>query len=343
MPLELRWRNGIAYLCGSIGGKRLRKSLGTRNTKIAASIAAEEAARLQRAEIYGIENEASFAEACIQYLENLSEGSANASYLTPVIKEIGKHKLAKIKPGQIQVLAKKLYPNLKPQTWNRYVIVPVSAVINFAHGLGMCPPIRIKRFSPRDEKKKTAITREWIDKFREHALTPHLAAYALFLHTTAARSTEAILLRPADLDLEKRYGTSATVTKTGHRREFWLTQEMADELKRLPPKQIGWGKHKGELRIFGWADCKGPIEPWKETCKRAGLEYVSPYEAGRHSFATEGITRQERSPVMVAKIGNWSDTRTLLKNYAHPENMEAFVEDVYGQKKVVSERLKVVK
>jgi integrase len=240
------------------------------------------------------------------------------------------------------MLAKKLYPNLKPQTWNRYVIVPVSAVINFAHGLGMCSPIRIKRFKARDEAKKVAVAREWIDQFRQHATTPHLAAYALFLHTTAARSTEAIMLRPDNLDLDKRYGVSATVTKTGHRREFWLTQEMADELKRLQPKQIRWGKYAGEWRVFGWADCKGPIEPWKATCKRAGLEYVTPYEAGRHSFATEGITRQERSAVMVAKVGNWQDTRTLLKNYAHPEQWDKFVEDVYGQKKPIRERIKTV-
>jgi hypothetical protein len=138
------------------------------------------------------------------------------------------------------------------------------------------------------------------------------------------------MLRPSDLDLDRRRGLSATKTKTGHRREFWLTEEMAEELRCLPPKRIRWGKYKDELRVFGWADCKGPIEPWKETCRRAGLEYVTPYEAGRHSFATEGITRQARSPVMVAKLGNWGDTRALLKNYAHPEKMEKFVEEVYG-------------
>ncbi len=251
-------------------------------------------------------------------------------------------RLAAIKPGQIRALAKKLYPGLKPQTWNRQVIVPVSAVMNHAHDLGMCPLIRIKRFSPQDEKIKRAIDREWIDQFRAHATTPYVAAYALFLHTTAARSTEAIRLRPCDLDLEKRHGFSPVKTKTGNRRQFWLTEEMAEELRCLPPKALKWGKHKGEARIFGWADCKGPIEPWKETCRRAGLGYVTPYEAGRHSFATEGITRQERNPVMVAKVGNWSDTKVLLKNYAHPEKMEQFAEEVYGRKLTPKTRLKVV-
>lgn len=338
MSLKLQWRGGVAYVSGTINGERVRKSLGTRDPKIAAARKAEEEARLQRAAIYGVEQEATFAEACIHYLKHQAPAR---HYLTPIIKKIGNTKLAHIKAGQIRALAKELYPGRKPQTWNRQVIVPVSAVMNHAHDVGLCSPMRIRRFAAEDEQVKQAIDREWIDRFRAHAVTPYVAAYALFLHTTAARSTEAIRLRPKDLDLDKRHGVSAVKTKMGGRREFWLTEEMAEELRRLPPKHIRWGKYKGEMRVFGWADCKGPIEPWKETCRRAGLDYVTPYEAGRHSFATEGITRQERNPVMVAKIGNWKDTRTLLKNYAHPEKMAQFAEEVYGRKPQ-PKRLKVV-
>lgn len=327
MSLRIHWRNGVAYLHGTIAGQRVRQSLGTRDPKIASARKAEEEARRNRAAIYGIENEVSFAEACIPYLEHQAP---RVHYLEPILREIGNIKLSAIKPGQIRILAKKLYPGCKPQTLNRQVVVPVSAVINYAHDLGWCPPIRIKRFPVENETIKRAINREWIDTFRAHALTPHLAAYALFLHTTAARPTEAIMLTPTELDLDQRYGMSRTITKNGSRREFWLTEEMAEELKRLPPKRIGWGQYAGELRIFGWADCKGPIEPWKKACRSAGLDYVSPYEAGRHSFATEAITRQNKNPVMVAKVGNWKDTRTLLKNYAHPEDMGRFVEEVYG-------------
>lgn len=329
MALELRWRRGIAYIHGTIDGQRIRKSLGTRDPKIAAAKKAEEEARRQRASIYGIEHEATFAEACIQYLK---DQAPTRHYLTPIIHSLGKLKLAQIKPGAVRSLAKQLYPNAKPQTWNRQVLVPVSAVINFAHDLGMCGPIRIKRFAPEDEAIRRAIDRDWIDQFRAHAVTPYIAAYALFLHTTAARPTEACRLDPKDLDLDNRYGVSSIKTKTGSRREFWLTEEMAEELKRLPPKKIRWGQFKGQWRVFGWSDCCRPIEPWKETCRRAGLAYVTPYEAGRHSFATEGVTRQNQNVVMVAKIGNWKDTRTLLKHYAHPEDMSGFAERVFGTK-----------
>jgi integrase len=342
MSLKIEWRNGVAYLHGTIDHKRIRKSLGTRDPQVAARKKAEEEARLQRAAIYGVEHEATFADACVQYLEHQAP---RRHYLKPILHKIGMVKLAQIKPGLIKKIARELYPRCKPQTLNRYVIVPVSAVMNHAHDLGMCPPIRIRRLKPEDEKIKIAVTREWIDRFRAHAVTPYHAAYALFVHTTAARSTEAMMLRPQDLNLETRHGFSAVKTKTGNRREFWLTEEMAEELKRLPPKQIRKGQYKGEWRVFGWSDCMGPIPGWHETCRRAGLDYVSPYEAGRHSFATEAVTRQSQNVVMTAKVGNWADPRVLLKNYAHPEDMAGFADRVFGSHSTqpTTKNLKIIK
>ena len=328
MSLKLKWRDGVAYIHGTIEGKRIRRSLGTRDPKIAEALKAKEEARLWRAATYGIEHEATFAEACVHYLK---AQSPKRNYLVPIIRKIGKQRLANIKPGQIRMLAKELYPQAKPQTWNRQVIAPVCAVINFAHEIGLCHPVRIKRFTPKDEKIKRAVDRAWINRFRAHA-SPHMAAYALFIHTTAARPSEALLLRPQDLDLDNQMGLSRIATKNGSFRQFWLTEEMANELKTLPPRKILFGKYCGELRLFGWHDGSGVARLWRRTCEAAGLEYVTPYEAGRHSFATEAITRQDRNVVMVAKTGNWKNTATLLKNYAHPEDIKTFVEEVYGAK-----------
>ena len=74
-------RGGVAYIHGTINGERIRKSLGTRNPKIAAARKAEEEARLQRAAIYGIAQEATFAEACIQYLKHQAP---TRHYLEPI-------------------------------------------------------------------------------------------------------------------------------------------------------------------------------------------------------------------------------------------------------------------
>lgn len=326
MSLRIRWRDGVAQLNGTIRGQRIRKSLGTRDPKVADAFRAQEEARLWRAATYGAENEATFADACILYLKHQAPKN---HYLTRIIPKLGKTKLGRITSGHVRILAMELYPNAKPQTRNRQVLAPISAVMHFAHDLGLGPLTRIKRFAPVDEKVKRAVDRAWIDQFRAHA-GPHMAACALFLHTTAARTGEALLLRPQELDLANATGWSRKATKNGVRRKFWLTGEMTEELKHLPPRAILYGPHKGELRIFGWHDKSGFARAWRATCVAAGLDYVTPHEAGRHSFATEAITRQERNPVMVAKIGNWKNTTVLMKNYAHPENLEAFVEEVYG-------------
>lgn len=328
MSLKLKWRRGIAYIHGTIDGERIRKSLGTRDPQIAEARRAQEEARQWRAATYGIENEATFADACLLYLKHQTPRD---HYLAKILPRIGKQKLAKITAGQVRMLASELYPDAKPQTRNRQVLVPVSAVINFAHEAGLCAPIRIKAFKPFDEKLKRAIDRDWLDRFRAHA-SPHAAACALFLHTTAARTTEALLLRPQDMDLENCRGWSRAATKNGARRQFWLTRELANELKRLPPLPIKRGAYKGELRLFGWHSKSAFWQEWVQTVERAGIDYVTPHEAGRHSFATEAITRQERNPVAVAKIGNWKSVAVLMKNYAHPEQLEAFVEEVYGAK-----------
>jgi integrase len=352
MSFELKWRGGVAYLCGTLNGRRIRKSLGTRDPQVAAHLKAQSEARLIRASIYGEEQEATFADAYILYHKL---GKDERGYLGPIIKKLGKLKLKDITPARVRGIAKEIYPDAKPQTWNRYVIVPASAVINNAHQHGLCPPIRIKRFKAVDPRKRIPVTREWIDTFRTAALEryagdhenlgPRLAAYALFMFTTAARPSEAVELRPFHFKLDERKGESARPTKNGDRRPFYLTEEMADELRRLPATKLRWGKHAGQLRVFGWADCKGPIGPWKEVCKHAGLEYREPYEAGRHSFATEAVTRQERNVVESAKVGNWKDPGVLLKNYAHSVRPGEFAEEVFGSKtsQQHSKNLKIVK
>lgn len=67
-----------------------------------------------------------------------------------------------------------------------------------------------------------------------------------------------------------------------------------------------------------------------------------PYEGGRHSFATEAVTRQERNVVSAAAVGNWKDPSVLLRNYAHPERLDDFAEDVFGKGVKGKKGLKIV-
>src|SRR5262245_45030850 len=115
MPLEIKWRGGIAYLHGTIESRRIRKSARTRDPEIAEIKRVETEARLVKAALYGAEAEATFADACVLYLE----GGKSSRYVAAILKRLKRRRLATIKPGDLKSLAREMYPDAKPATRNR--------------------------------------------------------------------------------------------------------------------------------------------------------------------------------------------------------------------------------
>jgi integrase len=323
MPLHLVWRNGIAYLHGTVAGQRVRRSTKTRNCEIAEHIRVETEARLTKASLYGPENEATFADASLLYLE----AGKSKRYVAPLIKAFGKRRLATIKPGEVKMLATKLYPGAKAATLNRSVLKPVRAIVNFANQHGLCPPMRVKGYyEPLVERP--AADRAWIDQFRTHASDQRLRVLCLFMYVTAARLGESMNLEPAHLELDKKRAVGPP-TKNGDPGIYYLTDELVAELRLLQPRRIHYGR--GPLRVFGWAGKQGPMKAWRKTCKRAGIPYLSPHEAGRHGFGTETIVRQRLDVVTAAKLGRWRDPTLLLRRYAHARELRETAEIVFGR------------
>jgi integrase len=234
--------------------------------------------------------------------------------LAPIIKEIGAVRLRDITPVTVKGLARKLYPNVKPQSLNTLVLAPVSAVMNAAHQHGLCAPIKIKRFSAKNVRIARAIDRDWLDQFMRHA-DPHLAALALFQFTTGARPNEACALRPDQLDLERGVALS-DATKNGKRRVFYLDPEMVAILRNLPPVTVKKGRHTGELRVFGYSHPQSLLSPWTRICKAAGLDYRTRYESGRHSCLTNLIVEHGADVSTAARLANVTP-QVALKHYVH--------------------------
>ena len=319
MPLKIVWRKGIAQVHGTLGGSRIRESLGTSDPKEAERKLVQIQSRLHRAEVFGEASVTTFASACSLYLEQ----GGDATYLKPIIEAFGMRLLSSIKPGEIHDLAKKIKPDAKASTRNRHVVVPCRAVINFAAERGLCPHIRVKGFK---EAKviRHAVDREWIDKFMAHAPHRHLGLLALFMFTTGARISEAVRLTPGDVDLT---GLKATLgkTKNGNPRVYHLTRELADQMRALPPKLV----RDGSWRVFGYLTRNAPQEAWEATIKRAKLPYACRHEAGRHSFATQMIVRSGKDIKTTMDLGGWESAASVMK-YVHSENLEAVAEDVFG-------------
>lgn len=232
-------------------------------------------------------------------------------------------------------LGHQLKPNVSTDTMWREVVSPIRAVINNAHDLGKCPPIRVKRY-PEKERiqqdvlrgkqsrvERTASDKNWIDSFCASA-DPYNAALARFMFETAARIEQAVSLRPKDIDTaQNRVWIKG---QKGHP-DQWVTvsEQMMAELANLPPKRPK-NRKTGELmepRVFGYGSSTGYNSRWKTICKQAGIPYLSAHPAGRHGFFTELTVRQGVDPVEAAKAGRWADVTLPMRIYAHAEQNEA--------------------
>lgn len=328
--LKLHQRGGIWHIRGTVAGRRIRQSTGTRDRDTAERIRAETEAREHRVALYGPQHEATFADAALLY----QQAGKPRRYLAPLIVRLGKRRLDTITGGDLKALARLLYPAAKPATWNRSVIKPARAVINFAAESGLCHPIRVKRFKEAGVIRQ-AVDRAWIDALRAGArealsgdVAERISTLALLMFTTGMRLGECVALAPGHLDLpNRRILLPTTITKTDEPRIVWLTQEVADELARLPVKLTHYGR--GRPSVFGWSCIRGPQMPWRRACAAAGIPYRLRHEAGRHSFATEMIVRRGIDIKTTAEMGGWKDARVLL-GYTHAEDMASVAERVFG-------------
>lgn len=334
MPLKIIDRDGIWHLHGTIAGRRLRQSTGTRDRALAEDIRIATEARLARERHYGPAHETTWAEACLLYVD----AGRSRTYLSRILPEIGKRSIASLKPGDIRAMAQRLYPTQKAATRNRCAIVPAVAVINHAADCGLCPPIKVRRF-PEPRVLRQASDRAWIDAFRAEA-SPHLGLMALFSFVTGARAGECIGLRPSDLDLDAKVAT-AQRTKNGDPRVYYLTDELVRELRLLPPRRVRYGR--GELRVFGFANHRSFYTAWDRAIERAGIARLTFHEAGRHGFGTEMIVRRRQDVVTTARLGHWKDPRVLLERYAHTADLGAVAERIFGMKLPQTGKVKRVK
>lgn len=306
--LKVVWRGGVAYATGNVAGERVRKSLGTRDPATAEELRAQYEARLWKRHSYGEEAIRTFEEAAVEYLS----AGGEARFLKPIIRYFRGRALGTIKPEELKRAARAILPDRKPATWNRDVLSPAKAVINHAAELGWCHHIRVKGFPVARVLRKPA-GRDWLDAMMARAEAdglPHLAACLLFMWQTGTRVSEAARVLPAHVDLKQRI-VLLEATKTGEWEPCHITQEMVIRLANLPMTEAE--------PVFGYASRYGIYRRMKAVCERAGLPWIPPHQAGRHSFAThalaDGATIKE-----VMEGGRWKSARMVLETYAHAEH-----------------------
>ncbi len=280
-----------------------------------------------------------------------------AQDLTKILLYLGDRPAAEIMPQEVRNLGAVLYPDGSTDSWQRHVVTPVRAVINNAHDLGKCPPIRIKAYTKPERLRqdrirgkqsrveKTPGSWEWLLAFRTKA-NRYQCAMALFMFETGARISQAASMTTDDLDLPN---ARVWMPEAKGMEAQWVTisNDLVTELANLPARRPRKGPHgtrqpKGH-RVFGYAGRNGVYKAWKTACKRAGIEEIMPHAAGRHGFATEMLVRQKLDARAVAKGGRWSDLALMQKTYMHDEGSTQKIQEALRTGRVQASALKPVK
>jgi integrase len=313
--LQPSLRGKVYYAVGSVGGQRIRKSLGTRDKQRAEELCAHLEAALWRRHTFGEEAVRTFEEAALSYME----AGGERKYLPPIIRRFKGHLLASIKPGEIREAARVLYPEAKGSTRNRHVIVPARAVINHGASLGWCQPIRVANF-PTEKTRRTAVGRDWIDSFLRQAdvdKLPHLAAAVLFTWQTGARASEVSRVLPEHVNLHERT-ILLERTKTEWR-VCHISRELMLRLANLPTRDATSVRlfeqtrdcppHEGSLPE-GWHSFRLASPEWPPQLCDQCAGHGSYGEAGDGSWRVEIGSARPRNLCPCRRSGE-SDCRPL--------------------------------
>lgn len=317
-----------------IEDKQRKRSTGLTSKKQAQEEADSFVARIKLAKQRGFDADLKLVEAIIAY-----EADGKSPRFLDKISEQWGHLLVKdIRPSWVRSHAKDIYPSAIPSTLNRQVITPVQSVINHAFQSQDGRQIKIEKFEVKDVKKKSAVDGLWHEKFAEHALSPGMAAMARFMYETAARISEAIRVKPQDIDIDTRT-VNLTKTKTKPRLAR-ISQPMADMLADL--MEMPRVRHRTDKKkvngVFGYASRHAVYNGWKTACDRAGISYAPPHSSGRVSFATELVVRKGVDPVTAAKLGGWASPKVMMDTYAKADDGHAVVDSIFGAPSVFMEQ-----
>lgn len=303
MPLTIFKRGDIYHYRGTVAGRRLRGSTGTKDKKTAQRIAAEIETRQWKGHLDGPEAVLTFAQAAILY----RKAGKSDRFLDRVEVYWKDAPVKNITSGAVRNAAITLYPNAKGSTRNRHVIVPTQAIINYAAELELCRPLKVTRFTSETKKKKP-ITWRWVQCFMANS-NPHLGALCCIMFLTGARVSEAINVRWRDVDFQAR----RVLIKQG---KLGGTERFA----HMPPELIVaianiQSDRDPDAKVFKYSTRDTAKPQWNKAIKRAGIEYLT-YHSCRHGFAT-ALLHKKIDPITVSKLGGWKSAQHVFDTYGH--------------------------
>lgn len=139
-------------------------------------------------------------------------------------------------------------------------------------------------------------------------------------------------------------------TKNGEVYDFHIPADMVPTLKELREQYIAvaegdalWkGKpihYKTRERMAHGRELVWPFPTktvvWglcKKVCAKAGIEYITPHQQGRHTFATTMHNEFGWSANDIAEAGHWKNVALVQKTYIHTEKTTRDASDLMAEK-----------
>lgn len=326
MPLKLKRDNktGIYQIAGRqvVPGQRLgvliRESTRTTDRREAERYLEAVRKRLIDGAELGPAATYTLADAIDYYLEKGGEGQ----FLMPILEKFGHVRVSELGDTDVSRFATDRFGHLAASSVKRVYYTPLNAVINKSAEKGLCP---LRRFEPPRVVREPArwASEAWWQAFRPHANFNTLAI-SLFMMTTSARVTEALNLIPIDVDLEARTALLRK-TKNGKARMVYLSPLMV----RIIIRMIRSRQVRPHDRIFLYSHRRNVNQALERAAKRAGIEYLSSHEIGRHTFAARFLAAGY-SLKALQEAGGWATIQIVAETYGHLErsHVEGAVRDV---------------
>jgi len=312
------------YVRGTYKGIKVFKTTETAIRKLAEQELERITSEIYQESIFGKASILTFEDGVYDYIEDggateylgrYDEISGKWSGLMGIFQ---RDKLVDITQDRLDRGARKLYPDVKPQTLNRQVYTPFIAVYNHAvikHGL----PVR--KWKRPKVKRSHVKKRSWFRPEQARtfywALPPHMKPLFSFLCLSGVRITEAIELTWDDVYLGDKWA-EITATKTDSVRGVPLHPVIIEELSAIRRKDGRVFRTQRDEPYKVRRNERGALigggyfkKTWSTTRRKTGLYEFEPYST-RHTFNNWCIRYDVPAEHRLAIMGHTSDSTNAI-------------------------------
>jgi integrase len=325
MPYYLDRRpNGFYRLRGSyLGVPAKDRSLKTRSREQAQAIKESIERKLFEQIVHGKRPASTFAELAVDYMKS---GRDLGRQSEAIILDLAEKKLDEITPADCDRIAANIYPGAKPSTVNRWIISPISAIMNWAAASDRAP----KRSWPRRRERQAAT--DWrrpaeMEKIIAAIPSPQARALVASHLGCGLRASESVFMDgrefAPDLTLLRVLGTVRPEDTAALEKGYQGTKGFYDRTVRIPPRarmfmapvvNTGPGRAFVNSRGMPWADRNALNKTLRRACVKAGVAEMGPH-ALRHTWAT-WHNAVHGDLIRLMAEGGWTDL-SLVQRYAH--------------------------